>query len=162
MQSKWKVLLAAGAFMMAASSCASRETKRELDSQVKAEPATTQADVAKEAQDKLMSNPNLSDQQKAQLQELREKSRAEIIQTRSEYAKTQSVLIQKLADPKAKLTEIDYLRTKMKKLGYKQTDIALSAVTRASEIVGKKVPLEEDFYQPFLEPDGQAPSPQVR
>lgn len=162
MQMKWKVLMTSAALVMGATACTSAETKRELDQQVKAEPATTQGEVAKEAQDKLMSNPNLSDEQKQQLRILQERTRAELVQTRAEYAQTQSLLIQKLADPNAKLKEVDYLRQKMKKLGYKQTDLQLTAVNRASEIVGKKTPLDADFYQPFFEPDGAGAYRQVQ
>lgn len=162
MQKQWKVLLIAGVAAGLGAGCASRETKRELDSQVQAEPARTPSEIAKEMNDKLLTNPNLTDKQKAELQDLRDRSRVEIAQTRVEYSQTQSLLIQKLADPKAKLSEISYLKQKMKKLGYKQTDVALNAISRATEIVGKKIPLDHDFYQPFLEPDGNSPSYQVK
>lgn len=137
-------------------SCASRETKQAVESQVQKETVVKKEDLKENTLEYISNNQNLSQQQKDQLMKLHQQATADMTKLNEEITKTKMVLIKTLMEPKVSRSKVAVLRKDLKKLEKKKMDTSLSSFDKAQNIISPIADNEtrHQLYHSFMMREG--------
>jgi uncharacterized protein YcfL len=139
------------------SSCSSDEKKDEVNQQVSQEPVATSKEIQKkQSRDFIVNSKNLTEQQKKDLLALYDKTTNEQKITNDKILQTKTVMIKSLMAPKQDSKKISILRTDLKNLEKKRTDMTIRAFDQAQIILTpiKDAETRQKLYEDFMIREG--------
>ena len=134
----WKVILPIVSFFTIAG-CQTMETAQEpnLDQRIKAEKqASTPEEIAQRAADVFSSIPNLTTEQRTQLNKLYLKTYAESSQIRKEIGQMKSLLFKEAAVKKFKSKDLNELTSRIVEADQRRLNLMFKALEELQKIVG--------------------------
>lgn len=125
--------------------CASKKIRKEVKQEVAQAPIAKNDSELYALENKiLVENPNLTEEQRTNLQALIDKTKARNKALDNEINQTKTVLFESLIDKESSKAKIKYLEIQLHKLNRKKVNNSLSAYREAKTIVGKSdIPLEQ-------------------
>ena len=137
-------------------SCGTTAAQKSVDAKVNAEPTMTQQQANRSNEELIRTAPNLTDEQRAQLQQLRISSEEKSKAIEDQSMKLREVLMKDLLSPNydaKKSAEVRTIRSKMAKLQRQRMRLTFDNVEKAQRILGRQAKDNEVLMNNFLERD---------
>lgn len=144
-----KILIILMAFV-ALQSCSTKTTKEERQQEVqirKQEPADTPQEIAERAAAIFANAPDLTEQQKQQLDTIYRNVYDEAMIIRRDIGQTKSLMYMTLVRADYKSTEIENLKKKIVALDKKRLDLMFDALEDVQKVVGRGIDKEKTYKQ---------------
>jgi hypothetical protein len=153
----WNMVGLIGLLAVAATGCAHNgATEKNLDAKVATEQPTPASDEISAKADRLVSqHPDLSAQQRSDLNVLKTRTQAKLTQMRDESLKLRSVLVEDVLSPNYNKKEVSLIQKRMQKLEGARLTVMFRAVDEAGRILGRSGVQNQQLIQGMLEPKGQ-------
>jgi hypothetical protein len=137
--------------------CASTETNRKVDAEVKAEPAHIGTGaVAHSGYETIQDSQNLTNEQKMKLTELVGRMGRETAEINEETSKLKGVLFETLVATPFKAAEVDVIKGRLLKLNDKKMKKMLEALREAEGIIGvNKLGEHKKFLRTMILPPAE-------
>jgi hypothetical protein len=130
----------------AAIGCAHKAQEKTLDDKLATEKAIQTPDDLRSQSAKLIRNsPNLTEDERVQLDSLRTETSQELKALEQESLKLRSVLMKDIVSTTYNVTEINLLKGNIKKIENKRISITFAAIDKANRILGRNAELNPEF-----------------
>lgn len=138
-------------------SCGTTKAQRSVEEKLAAEPPISdQATLADKEQQTIESATNLTEDQKAQLNALRQSAREKSAQIEEQSLKLRDILVKDLVaanyDSK-KSNEVRTIKSKIVKLNRERTNLTLDSIEKAQKILGRQAKDNQMMMNNFLQRD---------
>lgn len=136
------------------SSCAGQTAaERQVSAEVAEAPAIEPGPALAKATRQALKEaaPELSADQRAKLKKLQAEATAEQTRLRQELGKHQLVLVRTILQPKSSEEEVRILKQRILGLERERTNLFLNSLESAERILGRRDPMDEQFYRAFLQ-----------
>ncbi|MGZ3651603.1 MAG: hypothetical protein ACXVB9_14815 [Bdellovibrionota bacterium] len=138
--------------LVALSSCAhDPKLSKQIHEEASAQPVLGTEARAEMGEKVIQQAPNLTDSQKAKLEEITLAARTDITGMREEEAKLRLLLVKQLVNPQATDREIEGIKERILELSRKSDKRWVSALDEARQVIGRKTEQDTRFYRAFMQ-----------
>lgn len=131
--------------------CAHSAIDQRIDDKLTQETAIKhRADLSAEANELIKSAPGLSDEQRAELAQLRDKSAAELDSISAQSIKLRGLLIQDVVSSNYDQDEVQAIKTRLKNLENKRLSLVFDTVDQANTILGHQALEHQQIINSFM------------
>jgi hypothetical protein len=151
MKSKlFKILAVASAMVLVG--CAERQVERQVDAEVKAEPAHVNRGEMERKSFEAVDNSNLTSDQKAKLTDLIKRAHQESAGLWAEDTKVKGVLIEAMTSTPYRAAQVEELKGRLRKLNEARIKNTMRSISEIQKIVGVNdvSRSREDIYRELL------------